>query len=108
MNRFNSHRRTRLSACVAGLRAPFTRLASERSGIRHPHARPGDRDLLDGLLPLQPIELCVAALLVFVSLAMFADRSATAAITDSQQQLAPAADADTPSREPGRKGKRVR
>jgi hypothetical protein len=104
MSRFNSHMRTWLGACIAGLRVPFIRLAAERSVIRHPHPSPGDRDLLEDPLPLQPIGLCGAALLVFVSLAMLADRSATAAIAHPQpQQLAPAADADTPSGEPGRK-----
>ncbi len=109
MSRFNSHMRTWLSACIAGLRAPLTRLAAERSGIRHAHPSPGDRAMLEDPLPLQPLGLCAAARLVFVSLAMFADRSATAAIAHPQPQLlAPAADADTPSGEPGRKCTKAR
>ena len=61
MSRFNSHMRTWRGACIAGLRAALTRLAAERSGIRHAHASRGDRDLVEDTLPLQGIGLCAAA-----------------------------------------------
>jgi hypothetical protein len=112
MGRLNRHMRTWPGARVAVLRASLPRLAPKRSGIRPAPARPDDRDLLEDALSPQIVGLCAVLLVVFVSLAMFADRSATAAIASQAhpqwQAVAPAADADTRSGAPKRKFTRAR